>query len=128
MKGVEQKTNALGVGLGYAHEGCHLAVGYDGHTAVAAVLAQVVGRQVVVEVELGVGRGALQKHKAAHRGYRQGAGASGAVFVARHVFNAFMYEVGASVVAQLFLNSPHPLVVYKNIAPTSGRCIVVVEW
>lgn len=60
MKGVEQKTNALGVGLGYAHKGCHLAVGYDGHTAVAAVLAQVVGRQVVVEVELCVGRGALQ--------------------------------------------------------------------
>lgn len=88
---MEEKADAFGGSLQYAHERLHHAVGYDGRLMCAAIIHKVIVRKSVVEVLLQLLRCALQENKAAYGRLFDGLNAA-SMFVTQ-VFYCFVDKV-----------------------------------
>lgn len=117
-KRTEEETQSVGLGLRDAHERLHLVAGDGSHAAGAAVLAQLVQGQTLVEIGLELAGRTLEENQSAHRG-RLDLTHTAMVAATGQIFDSLVNEMGDAVLLELLFDGFDLTVVNKEVAP---RC------
>ena len=117
-KRTEEEAQPVGLGLRDAHEGFHLVAGDDSHAAGAAVLAQLVQGQMLVEISLKLTGRTLEENQSAHRGCIN-LTHTAMVAATGQIFDSFVNEMMDAVLLELLFDGFDLAVVNKEVAP---RC------
>lgn len=115
-KRTEEEAQPVGLGLRDAHEGLHLVAGDGGHAAGAAVLAQLVHGQMLVEIGLKLTGMPLKKYQSAHRG-RLDLTHTAMVAATGQIFDSLVNEMRDAVLLELLFDGFDLAVVNKEVAP-----------
>lgn len=121
----EEEAQPVGLGLRDAHEGLHLVAGDGSHAAGAAVLAQLVQGQMLVEIGLELTGRTLEENQSAHRG-RLNLTHTAMVATTGQIFDSLVNEMGDAVLLELLFDGFDLAVVNKEVAPrrTSRVCLI----
>lgn len=122
-KRTEEEAQPVGLGLRDAHERLHLVTGDGSHAAGAAVLAQLVQGQMLVEIGLELTGRTLEENQSAHRG-RLNLTHTAMGAATGQIFDSLVYEMRDAVLLELLFNGFDLAVVNKEVAPrrTSRVC------
>ena len=112
----EEKSQPVGLGLRDAHEGLHLVAGDGCHAAGAAVLAQLVHGQMLVEIGLELTGRTLEENQSAHRG-RLDLTHTAMVATTGQIFDSLVNEMRDAVLLELLFEGFDLAVVNKEVAP-----------
>lgn len=114
----EEEAQSVGFGLRDSHEGLHLVTGDGSHEAGAAVLAQLVHGQMLVEIGLKLTGMPLKKYQSAHRGCLD-LTHTAMVAATGQIFDSLVNEMRDAVLLELLFDGFDLAVVNKEVAP---RC------
>lgn len=115
-KRTEEEAQSVGLGLRDAHEGLHLVAGDGSHAASAAVLAQFVHGQTLVEIGLELAGRTLEENQSAHRGCLD-LTHTAMVAATGQIFDSLVNEMGDAVLLELLFDGFDLAVVNKEVAP-----------
>lgn len=111
-KRTEEKAQPVRLGLRDAHEGFHLVAGDGSHAAGAAVLAQLVQGQTLVEIGLELAGRTLEENQSAHR-RRLDLTHTAMVAVTGQIFDSLVNEMRDAVLLELLFDGFDLAVVNK---------------
>lgn len=122
-KRTEEEAQSVGLGLRNTHEGLHLVTGDGSHAAGAAVLAQLVQGQMLVEIGLELAGRTLEENQSAHR-RRLNLTHTAMVAATGQIFDSLVNEMRDAVLLELLFDGFDLAVVNKEVAPrrTSRVC------
>ena len=112
----EEEAQSVGLGLRDAHEGLHLVTGDGSHAAGAAVLAQLVHGQMLVEIGLELTGRTLEENQSAHRGCLDLTHTT-MVAATGQIFDSLVNEMRDAVLLELLFDGFDLTVVNKEVAP-----------
>lgn len=115
-KRTEEEAQSVGLGLRDAHEGLHLVTGNGSHAASAAVLAQLVHGQMLVEIGLELTGRTLEENQSAHRGCLD-LTHTAMVAATGQIFDSLVNEMRDAVLLELLFDGFDLTVVNKEVAP-----------
>ncbi len=115
-KRTEEEAQPVGLGLRDAHEGLHLVTGDGSHAAGAAVLAQLMQGQMLVEIGLELTGRTLEENESAHRG-RLNLTHTAMVAATGQIFDSLVNEMRDAVLLELLFDGFDLAVVNKEVAP-----------
>lgn len=112
----EEEAQSVGLGLRDTHERLHLVAGDGGNTASAAVLAQLVHGQMLVEIGLELTGRTLEENQSAHRG-RLDLTHTAMIAATGQIFDSLVNEMRDAVLLELLFDGFDLTVVNKEVAP-----------
>ena len=115
-KRTEEEAQPVGLGLRDTHEGLHLVTGDGSHAAGAAVLAQLVHGQMLVQIGLELAVRTLEENQSAHRG-RLNLTHTAMVAATGQIFDSLVNEMRDAVLLELLFDGFDLAVVNKEVAP-----------